>query len=79
MARRKHIKRVVVKLFAPGEKPVKREFLAGPRKVFTAAGIEGILHKVAEEAEERGLGDVLRIVQIGPAEFNLVPCVEAKS
>ena len=73
MARRKRIKRVIVKLFIPGEKSVKREFRAGPGKVFTPAGIEGVIAGVVEEAEKRGLGNVLRVVQIGPAEFNLVP------
>lgn len=70
--RRKAIKRVVIKLIVPGEKPVRREFHAGRRKVFTPAGIEGIVAGVVAEAEERGLGECLRLVQIGPAEFNLV-------
>lgn len=69
----RRVKQVIVKVVIPGRKTVRRTYVAGTGKIFTKEGIELTVNRAAAHLDKHGLGEYLKMVQIGPAEFNFVP------
>ena len=67
------LKKLTIKMFAPGNRTHKTVILAaGKGKVFKPGGEFDVLSRVAESLETQFPNDEFRMVQVGPAAFNFV-------
>ena len=67
------MKKLTIKMFAPGNRTHKTVILAaGKGKVFKPSGEFDVLSNVADSLETQFPNDEFRMVQVGPAAFNFI-------
>lgn len=68
-----HIRTVEMKIFAPGNRKfIRRRVIAGSKKAFTDAGVDGLLDLAASVVERLYPEHDYTVVEVGPGKFNFV-------